>query len=164
MKFNQHPEQKAIEAKMHELFEKYVPMSGAAETVGGEIVRAMNRIGYRFYNDGDKAREGYGRETVNPACRYLVKGQHLKLNIWEHWYSDEEYNYQMYEDFKHILEHLEAHPELFETHNDEDMWEYLDDKEDVCTYDMEEDDWYDDDDWPDDDEDPLNTDEPEWDN
>lgn len=81
MKFDQHPEQKAIDAKMQELFEKYVPDSGAAETVGGEIVRAMNRIGYRFYNDGDMCHVGYGRETVNPACRYLVEGQHLKLSI-----------------------------------------------------------------------------------
>ena len=28
---------------------------------------------YRYYNDGDVAGEGYGRETVNPAVRYLYK-------------------------------------------------------------------------------------------
>ena len=131
MKLHQHPEQKAIDAKMHELFEQYVPGSGAAETIGGEIVRAMSRIGYRFYNDGDKARKGYGRETVNPACRYLVEGQHLKLNIWDNYYADDEYNYQMYEDFKNILEHLDQHPELFETKNKDDMWKHRDAKEDV---------------------------------
>lgn len=149
----EHPEQKAIDAKMQELFEKHVPAEGSCETVGGEIIRAMNRIGYRFYNDGDKAREGYGRETVNPACRYLVEGQHLKLNIWEHWYSDEEYNYQMYEDFKNILKHLEEHPELFTTSNTEDMWDWRDDKEDV-DWDPEDDgdDWYDDAPWDDDDD------------
>lgn len=142
----EHPEQKAIDAKMQELFEKYVPGSGAAETVGGEIIRAMNRIDYRFYNDGDKAQKGYGRETVNPACRYLTEGQNLKLSIWEHWYNDEEYNYQMYEDFKGILEHLDQHPELFETKNEEDMWEYRDDEEDVDRWDEEDDDWYENDD------------------
>lgn len=151
MKFDHHPEQKAIDAKLQELFEKYVPDSGAAETVGGEIVRAMNRIGYRFYNDGDMCRVGYGRETVNPACRYLVEGQHLKLSIWDNYYSDDEYDYQMYEDFKGILEHLEQHPELFETKNEEDMWDYRDPDEDV-----DQDDWYDEEDdqygdWEDDD-------------
>lgn len=151
MKFNQHPEQKAIDAKLQELFEKYVPAGGSCETVGGEIIRAMNRIGYRFYNDGDKAREGYGRETVNPACRYLVEGRGLKLSIWDHYYIDDEYDYQMYEDFKGILEHLEQHPELFETKNEEDMWDYRDPDEDV-----DQDDWYDEEDdqygdWEDDD-------------
>ena len=146
MKFDQHPEQKAIDAKLQELFEKYVPDSGAAETVGGEIIRAMNRIGYRFYNDGDKVREGYGRETVNPACRYLVEGRGLKLSIWDHYYTDDEYDYQMYEDFKSILEYLDQHPELFETKNEEDMWEYRDDEEDVDRYEEDEDD-FDDDDW-----------------
>lgn len=147
MEFNQHPEQKAIDAKMQELFEKYVPDSGAAETVGGEIVRAMNRIGYRFYNDGDKAREGYGRETVNPACRYLVEGQGLNLMIWERWYSEDDYNYQMYEDFKGILGYLDRHPELFETKNEEDMWDYRNDEEDVDRWDEEDEDDFDDDDW-----------------
>lgn len=146
MKFDQHPEQKAIDAKLQEFFEKYVPDSGAAETVGGEIVRAMNRIGYRYYNDGDMCRVGYGRETVNPACRYLTEGQHLKLGIWDGRYAEDEYDYQMYEDFKGILEHLEQHPELFETKNEEDMWDYRDDEEDVDRWDEEdEDDWYEDD-------------------
>ena len=137
MKLHQHPEQKAIDAKMQELFEQYVPSSGAAETVGGEIVRAMNRIGYRFYNDGDRAREGYGRETVNPACRYLVEGQHLKLNIWDNYYTEDEYNYQMYEDFKNIFEHLDQHPELFTAPNTRDMWDYRDSREDIDDCDSE---------------------------
>lgn len=58
----------------------------------------------------------------------------------------------MYEDFKGILEHLEQHPELFETKNEEDMWDYRDPDEDV-----DQDDWYDEEDddeygdWEDDD-------------
>ena len=54
------------------LFEKLVPGSGKCETLGGEILRAVSRIGYRWYNDGDKFLEGYGRETVNPAVRFLI--------------------------------------------------------------------------------------------
>lgn len=36
-----------------QLWNKYVPASGTAETIGGEILRAMSRIIYRFYNDGE---------------------------------------------------------------------------------------------------------------
>lgn len=53
------------------LFEEYVPSCGTADTVGGEIVRAMTRIIYRYYNDGDMAGVGYGNQTVNSSDRYL---------------------------------------------------------------------------------------------
>ena len=56
-----------------ELFGKLVPGTGKCDTIGGEILRAVNRIGYRWWNDGDKAGEGYGRETVNPAVRFLTE-------------------------------------------------------------------------------------------
>ena len=130
MKFDTHPEQKAIDAKMSELFRKYVPMSGNCDTVGGEIVRAMSRIGYRYYNDGDMAHIGYGRKTVNPACRYLANRHNLKLRIWDDWVSEAEYDYTMYVDFKDILAHLDEHPELFEEKNDEDYLDWYDSDED----------------------------------
>lgn len=50
---------------------KYVPYEGKADTVGGEIIRAMDRLMYRFYNDGDKAGQGYGNETCNGSYLYL---------------------------------------------------------------------------------------------
>ena len=63
---------KEKELTFDELFDKYVPKQGKADTIGGEIIRAANRIIYRYYNDGDMAGFGYGKETVNPACRYLL--------------------------------------------------------------------------------------------
>ena len=54
------------------LFDALVPGSGHADSLGGELLRAAERIAYRYYNDGDMAGEGYGRETVNPAVRYMV--------------------------------------------------------------------------------------------
>lgn len=53
------------------LFEEYVPSCGKANTIGGEILRAMTRIIYRYYNDGDMAGVGYGNRTVNSSDRYL---------------------------------------------------------------------------------------------
>ena len=63
---------KTREEKINALFEELVPASGKAATVAGEIIRAISRIGYRNYNDGDHLGVGYGRETCNPAGRYLA--------------------------------------------------------------------------------------------
>ena len=49
-----------------------VPDCGPADTVGGEIVRAANRLVYRYLNDGDMVGIEYGNVTCNPACRYLT--------------------------------------------------------------------------------------------
>ena len=54
-------------------FELLVPSSGPAETVAGELVRAMMRILYRDYNDGDLFYEGYGMETCGDAVAYLCE-------------------------------------------------------------------------------------------
>lgn len=50
------------EQKINALFSELVPASGKADTVAGEIVRAVSRIGYRNYNDGDHIGVGYGKE------------------------------------------------------------------------------------------------------
>jgi hypothetical protein len=60
------------------LFKKLVPSNGPAETVEGEMVRAMNRIIYRCYNDGDVIGKGYGKETVDPSAKWLASRKELK--------------------------------------------------------------------------------------
>lgn len=55
------------------LWDEYVPSYGKADTLGGEILRAVARIIYRFYNDGDMAGIGYGNETVNSSDRFLSR-------------------------------------------------------------------------------------------
>lgn len=78
-------ERKEAEAKGKELYEQVknlpfedwfdilVPRSGKAPTVAGEIVRAVNRLAYRYFNDGDKFYEGYGRETCGSSAAYLYE-------------------------------------------------------------------------------------------
>ena len=63
---------KAIMDKNSKLFEELVPSMGAAETTAGELLRAVNRIVYRFWNDGDMVCVDYGNETCNPAARYIL--------------------------------------------------------------------------------------------
>jgi hypothetical protein len=54
------------------LFGKLIPASGPAETLEGEMLRAVNRIIYRYYNDGDYWYTGYGRRTAGPAVAFLI--------------------------------------------------------------------------------------------
>ena len=61
-----------VDGDLHSWFEDYVPNSGKASTIGGELVRAANHIIDRYNNDGDYIGYGYGRETCNPAARYIV--------------------------------------------------------------------------------------------
>ena len=58
--------------KLEMLFEVLVPSKGEASTVAGELVRAMMRILYRDYNDGDLFYEGYGIETCGSSVAYLI--------------------------------------------------------------------------------------------
>lgn len=136
----------ATEKKISELFDELVPASGKAATVAGEIVRAINRISYRNYNDGDHVGVGYGRETCNPAARYLAakcdkEVADLVSAIWGI-ESDKAYDLILGHLEAAVIEYLEKHPELKVAENHEDMWDYRDADEDVDTYDDEEDEEY----------------------
>ena len=52
------------EDRINKLFKELVPDTGKADSLAGELVRAMSRIGYRFYNDGDQLGIGYGKEPA----------------------------------------------------------------------------------------------------
>lgn len=60
------------EDALEALFQELVPASGSANTVAGELARAMMRILYRDYNDGDVFYEGYGIETCGSSVAYII--------------------------------------------------------------------------------------------
>lgn len=64
-------QEKSAEDRLSKLFNKLVPASGAAETVEGEMVRAIMRVWYRYFNDGDYFFRGYGKETAGPSVNWL---------------------------------------------------------------------------------------------
>ena len=76
---------KTLEDFIDEIHKELVPDRGEAETVAGEVFRAMGRIGYRYYNDGDYFYDGYGLETVAPSMQYI-------LDIIERYGSKEDYD------------------------------------------------------------------------
>lgn len=140
------------EERINELFEELVPGSGAAETEAGEIIRAISRIGYRWMNDGDQLGIGYGKETCNPAARYLAAkcDDNIARALWDLMYDpiyDDSYDgaydkaVKMLEEA--VLAYVEAHPELKTTENINDFWDFRDRNEDVDdSWDDEEDDYW----------------------
>ncbi len=133
-----------IEEKLNGMFEDLVPASGKADTLAGEIVRAICRIGYRSYNDGDHLGVGYGKQTCNPAGRFLAKkcDDRVARCVGDAWgiRDDDAYDEALERLEIAVCDYLDAHPELRETPNSEDMWDSRDRYEDV---DDEEDDYYD---------------------
>lgn len=125
----------ATEKRINTLFEELVPHSGKAATVAGEIIRAISRIGYRNYNDGDHIGVGYGKETCNPAARYLMEkaGEEIADAIADLWGIEQDslYDTKLAALEEKVLEYIEQHPELKAAANDEDMWNYRDEQEDV---------------------------------
>ena len=120
-----------LESKINDLTEQYVCTEGKCETLAGEILRAFNRIIYRYYNDGDVAGEGYGRETVNPAVRFLFSQlpsikQFFEINYYDKslYYIDYDYETILNKIGFMILDHFENHPELFTQINYFDMWNF----------------------------------------
>ena len=135
----------ATEKKLGELFEELVPASGKAATVAGEIVRAMMRISYRNWNDGDHIGVGYGRETCNPAARYLGAkcGKEVASLISAIWgiENDKAYDLILGQLEAEVVKYLERNPELKAAENREDMFDYRDASEDVDIYDEDEDEY-----------------------
>lgn len=123
------------EKKIDAMFERLVPRTGKSGTVAGEIVRAVSRIGYRYWNDGDHLGIGYGREVCNPAGRYLSErcGGAVAEAVRNAWGIDDEelYGYRLGKLEELVLKHLETHPELEQETNTEDFWDYRDRDEDV---------------------------------
>ena len=76
----------------------------------------MSRIGYRFYNDGDQLGIGYGKETCNPAGRFLgAKGNDkiakLTADAWAV-YSEEAYEKVLDILCGAVADYVEQNPDL----------------------------------------------------
>jgi hypothetical protein len=116
--------QEEIDAYIDEWFDKLIPECGKADTVAGEILRAMCRINYRWYNDGDYAGYGYGIETAGSACTYLIGFSDLEwyvetlLNITPD--HDDAYEKALIELCSAIIDYLESHKDLFDEANNDD--------------------------------------------
>lgn len=137
--------------RLNALSDELVPISGKCDSLAGELVRATERIGYRFFNDGDQIGIGYGKETCNPAARFLIKKApkeiaDLVAGLWG-MVSEESYEAVLDILVGKVADYVETHPELREQPTP-DMWDFYDKSEDVddsWEEDEEEDDYFEDD-------------------
>ena len=140
-----------LNGDLYSWFDDYVENDGKSTTVGGELVRAAHRIIERFENDGDKIGMGYGKETVNPAARYILAicNDYIDRNDIEEMlynesrinYSDEDYEAWLQQFQRTFEDYLRDHEELFHAPNKNDMWNYKEDDDvdssvtECCIYD-----------------------------
>ena len=121
------------EDRINKLFEELVPTSGKADSLAGELVRATARIGYRFFNDGDMVNQDYGKETCNPAARFLIaKGNaeisSLTVALWEI-FSEDAYEKVLDTLEGAVADYIKQNPDL-RSQPTKDMWDYRDMAED----------------------------------
>ena len=115
---------------INKLFNELVPGNGTAETVAGELVRAMAKVQYRDYNDGDVFYEGYGLETCAPAAAFLMNfdgdedyeeiEEGLK-DIEDKSLSDSKYTAALDSIADSLTQYIMSHPALLTQHNEKDM-------------------------------------------
>ena len=113
------------EDKHEVLFNALVPDSGACDTVAGELIRAITKIMYRDYNDGDLFYEGYGIETAGNAASYLSDHgfEDDIIHIAEMGLEDDAYTKALEKLDAKIIQSIIDNPELLETPLDYDMYE-----------------------------------------
>jgi len=133
------------EQRMDELFEELVPASGKADSLAGELIRATCRIGYRFYNDGDHLGIGYGKETCNPAGRFLIRKAPREIGdlVAALWGMASEDGYEAVLDTltEKVVAYIDGNPDL-RNQPTEDMLDFRDSSEDVDDSCDEDEDWF----------------------
>ena len=129
---------KTLMNRVNTRFEELVPLEGKADTLAGEIIRAISRIGYRFYNDGDQVGMGYGKQTCNPPARFLASTTSAAIGdmVRALWQVTDEAAYEKLLDVvtEMTMDYIDAHPELCEQPAP-DMWDFRDAQEDRDDYD-----------------------------
>lgn len=116
-----------VERGLCELFDKYVPFSGKADTIGGEVVRAISRIVYRNFNDGDCIGVEYGNETCNAPARYLksvTRDAEIRNLIDDMWGNEFDYDDKLEKLEQLVYQYVMDNEWVFERKNDDDMWNY----------------------------------------
>lgn len=122
-----------------------VPNTGKADSLGGELVRAIVRIIYRDRNDGDKFFEGYGLETCGSSAMFLYNnGFDQKIDsivdgAGRFADDDDEYSNAIDAIGQAVIQQIESNPELLTTPNDVDSrdidYSYIEEQQ--PTYDFE---------------------------
>ena len=122
-----------------------VPNEGKADSLGGELVRAIVRIIYRDRNDGDKFFQGYGLETCGSSAMFLYNNgfdtqiDHIIENARRYEDDDDAYSDAINKLGQLVLDRIQNEPDLLTTSNDVDSrdvdYTYIEEQQ--PTYDFE---------------------------
>lgn len=136
------------------LFDVLVPSSGKCDTLAGELIRAINKIEYRWFNDGDRWFEDYGIETAGPAAMFVINFENddetpyydFMIEWAEDNSDDDEYDTKVEQLKNSMSAYIENHHELLamETKdmydiNYRDVEEWLRDHNLIPTYEYDSD-------------------------
>jgi hypothetical protein len=142
-----------LETRTSELFNKLVPNSGASKTIQGELIRAINKLVYRWYNDGDYFYKGYGAETAGPAHAFLTSSSEIPSSLRSTLNqifnkaigaSEDGYERLIKLALEKVVDYVESVPEDEYTSLKREMYDY--DSEFQDEEEEEDDDYYDEDD------------------
>jgi hypothetical protein len=137
---------KILEEKNEALYDEFVPVEGRADTKAGELVRAVNRIGYRFWNDGDQIGIDYGNETCNAAARFIMfefAGTEMDKVVTSLWGLRDEEMYEVGVEklVREMIDYIESNPDSKVEPNTVDMYEYRKPEDEEWGFEEEYDDW-----------------------
>lgn len=114
-------EEDSLQRRIDKYFEVLVPPSGKCETVAGELLRAICKLRYRWWNDGDYFYEGYGIETCSKAAAFIDQNGTREMGLLLERMMDiptDEYNEHKYEKAldkltEMILDYLDTEDGIF---------------------------------------------------
>ena len=154
--YNKLNENEALNSRSEAYYKELVPGSGNSDKLEGEILRAINRIIYRHYNDGDFFDKGYGIETAGPAHSFLVNSREIPFELQSTLTSifskaeglgfknnDDGYERLMYLALEKILDYIDSKEGVY-TDNKDDIFNYeseFEDLDDEDEYDEADDDY-----------------------
>ena len=120
------------------LFDALVPDTGVANTIAGELVRALNRVDFRDFNDGEIFYEGDGLDSAGSSMAFVADFFSDRfndsedtdtaaediyneiINMAEDKLTDSAYRTQLYDLEKQVVNWIKNHEELLVEPNTED--------------------------------------------
>lgn len=110
--------------RFNDWYDKYVPASGNCKTLGGEIIRAISMLVYRYYNDGDTVDFYYGSDYNSCRGADIFLRKYVPKFVTLENVDTFEYEEEVDNRLKFIHDYLLKNPQLFETPNEDDYLNY----------------------------------------
>ena len=120
------------------LFDVLVPDTGSADTVAGEVIRALNKVDFRDFNDGEVFYEGDGLDSAGASMAFVAEFFLDKfndsddtdtvaediyneiINMAEDQLTDSAYRTQLYDLEKQVVSWIKAHEDILVEPNEKD--------------------------------------------